>query len=228
MSDSGGAGNAMDDGSVEHVGGESNIPPDDTITHEMAVSESPLGPETTDPEVSDIVAIPPPSQEPLVFHPPDTLEPPTPPAAPPVVPYTPKRQVKLATSNSSAAAWFATGPISSAKKKDPHPKDMPPTVETPSFETLPAESALNEEPVQEERAQAELGDFGLDTMPVIFNIDETSKTVVHPFVITESDPGNESIMKSDMNMMGMDPRYERYVLRCRNVEYPVGSKYRDA
>lgn len=193
------------DGSLEHVDGESNIPGDDMITHEMSVAESPLGPETTDPQVSDIVAIPPPSQDPLVFHPPDTLAPPTPPAAPPVVPYTPKRQVKLATSNSSAAAWFATGPISSAKKKDPDPKDMPPTVETPPSETLPAKSPLNEEPFHAQPAQAEPRDFGLDTMPVIFNIDETSRTVVHPFVITESDPGNESIMKSDMNMMGIEP-----------------------
>jgi hypothetical protein len=40
-------------------------------------------------------------------------------------PLTPKRQIRLATSNSRAAEWFATGPTYSGKKKEATELEIP-------------------------------------------------------------------------------------------------------
>ena len=198
MSDSLGIENVKE-GSLEHTEAESAISGGNTVTtHEMVVVEAPPGKDTMGTQVPDIVASPPQPQEIAVVQMIDAATSPIVPTAPPFIPYTPKRQVKLATSNSSAAAWFATGPISSAKKKDPDPKDTPPTIEISPPEIPQATTPLTMEPVNVEQ----------DTRPVIFNLEEISKAVTQPFVFPEPDqctPDHGSVMKSEMNMTGVYP-----------------------
>jgi hypothetical protein len=58
-----------------------------------------------------------------------------------VPPATPKRQIRLATSNSSAAEWFATGPIND-KKKEPKEPEIP----IADLQTPPSDETQIQEP----------------------------------------------------------------------------------
>lgn len=180
--------------SVDNVKGDSGG--NATITSGIGATNAPPGTDSSERQAPDMVATPPKSDESTVSHSTDITTLPTQPTIVPIVPYTPKRQIKLATSNSSAAAWFATGAISSAKKKDPDPKDTPPaTIEfSPQEVTLPTMSSFTEELVIAEQ----------DTVPVVFNLTESSHTAVHPVVLKEPEPDG-FVGKGDMNMTGMPP-----------------------
>jgi hypothetical protein len=193
-SDSMGTGNATS-GSTESISPSDVSETVTSSTSEMGVIDLGPSPEATDTRIHDVVEDPPQIEDTTMTHPTSvgTSSPP-PSRIAPLVPSTPKRQVKLATSNSSAAAWFATGPISSAKKKDPDPKESSPPMEPPPAEQFPEihlTPSLVEEP---------------DITPVVFNIAETSHTVVHPVVIKEPSPPdlpeNGSVTQKEMSMTG--------------------------
>lgn len=163
-------------------------------TSEMAAIDPGPTPETMDTRIPEVVDIASQTEEIYLPHPMSTVTSPAPPSRVlPLAPSTPKRQVKLATSNSSAAAWFATGPISSAKTKDPDPKDQTPAIEAPATELpeIHVPPSLIVEP---------------DITPLLFNLAETSQIMVRPVIERHSPPGrpeNVSVMQSEMSMTGI-------------------------
>ena len=184
-------------------------------TSEMAAFDPGPTPETMDKPIPGMVDIVSQTEEVILTHPTSTVTSPAPlPRVLALASSTPKRQVKLATSNSSAAAWFATGPICSAKKKDPDPKDSSPAIETPTTQ-LPetyVPPSLIVEP---------------DITPVVFNLAETSQTMVHP-VVTEghSPPGspeNVYVMQSEMSMTGIDLTLD-WVDKSDILHIPLGPR----
>ena len=179
------------------------------VTSEMSVTDATALTDPVTPEASDTVAIPPEPDESTLSPPTKSPATPIPPTTAPIALFTPKRQIKLATSNSSAAAWFATGPISS-KKKDPDIKETPPVpIDTTPQETGPQALSFEELVVTNPE------------LPVVFSLTERSQTVVHPMVIEESDP-TVDVLKADA--MGMDSFWGESA-DGRNVTDSCGTKY---